>query len=212
MADGILAESSRHSQEMTASFAPLKSRRNKEHSSGQSSSFASLRRPNVVYRLKPYTGVAMLPTALRSADSSKIGLSSPRTREKNTCVLRSAILLSYLVVLGLLVENLMFSLVALVLFWLENLHHRDIGALVSQAKICLNWQQNGQSRSQNPRQHSTKPRSSRIIKFPDQEFRTSGSTTHVCLGLQHGEIKSMWMRSTKPFSTLWKSLGNRIWQ
>ena len=35
-----------------------------------------------MYRLKPYTGVAMLPTALRSADSSKIGLSSPWTREK----------------------------------------------------------------------------------------------------------------------------------
>ena len=31
---------------------------------GQSPSFASLRRPNVVYRLKSYTGVAMLPTAL----------------------------------------------------------------------------------------------------------------------------------------------------
>ena len=47
---------------------------------------------------------------------------------------------------------------------------------------------------------STKTRSSGIIKFRDQEFRTSGSTAHVCLGLQHGEIKSMWMRSTKPFS------------
>ena len=45
----------------------------------------SLRRPNVVYRLKSYTGVALLPTALRSADSFKIGLSSPQTRDK-TCV------------------------------------------------------------------------------------------------------------------------------
>ena len=79
VADGVLAELSRHSQEMMASFAPLKSRRNKEHSSGQLSSFASLRRPNVVYRWKSYTGVAMLPTALKSADFTKIGLSSPQT-------------------------------------------------------------------------------------------------------------------------------------
>ena len=40
-----------------------------------------------MYRLKSYTGVAMLPTALRSADSSKIGLSSLQTRDK-TCVSR----------------------------------------------------------------------------------------------------------------------------
>ena len=61
----------------------------------------------------------MLPTSLRSADSSKIGLSSPQTRDK-TCVFdRSAILLCYRVVLGSLVENLLFSLVALVLFCLE---------------------------------------------------------------------------------------------
>jgi len=44
---------------------------------------ASLRRPNVVYRLKSYTGVAMLPTTLRSAEFTKIGLSSPQTRKKN---------------------------------------------------------------------------------------------------------------------------------
>ena len=35
-----------------------------------------------MYRLKSYTGVAMLPTALSSADSSKIGLSSLQTRDK----------------------------------------------------------------------------------------------------------------------------------
>ena len=76
-----------------------------------------------MYRLKSYTGVAMLPTALRSADSSKIGLSSQQTSDKNMCFERSAILLCYRVVLGSLVENLLFSLVALVLFCLENLHH-----------------------------------------------------------------------------------------
>ena len=35
-----------------------------------------------MYRLKSYTRAAMLPTPLRSADSSKIGLSSPQTRDK----------------------------------------------------------------------------------------------------------------------------------
>ena len=64
MADEILAESSRLSQEKMASFALLKFGRNKGHSNGQSPSFASLRRPNVVYRLKSYTGVARLLTAL----------------------------------------------------------------------------------------------------------------------------------------------------
>ena len=76
-----------------------------------------------MYRLKSYTGVAMLPTALRSADSSKIGISSLQTRDKNMCFERSAILLCYRVVLGSLVENLLFLLVTLVLFCLENLHH-----------------------------------------------------------------------------------------
>ena len=39
-----------------------------------------------MYRLKSYTGVAMLPTALRSADSSKIGLSSRQTRDNDMCL------------------------------------------------------------------------------------------------------------------------------
>ena len=39
------------------------------------------------------------------------------------CFERSAILLCHRVVLGSLVENLLFSLVALVLFCSENLHH-----------------------------------------------------------------------------------------
>ena len=64
MADEILAELSRLPQEMMASFVLLKLRQHKGHSNGQSPSFASLRRPNVVYRLKSYTGVAMLLTAL----------------------------------------------------------------------------------------------------------------------------------------------------
>ena len=44
------------------------------------------------------------------------------------CFERSAILLCHRVVLGSLVENLLFSLVALVLFCSENLHHKYVDA------------------------------------------------------------------------------------
>ena len=38
-----------------------------------------------MYRLKSYTGVAMLPTTLKPVDSTKIGLSPPQTRDSSMC-------------------------------------------------------------------------------------------------------------------------------
>ena len=76
-----------------------------------------------MYILKLYTGVATLQTSLKSADLIKIGLSSPRTRDSSMRFARSAISLCYCVLLGSLVEKLLFSLVALVLFCMGNLRH-----------------------------------------------------------------------------------------
>ena len=78
-----------------------------------------------MYRLKSYTGVAMLPTTLRSAEFTKIGLSSPQTKRDYMCFGRSAILCCC-VVLGLLVlKSVVLDVARCVslMFCLENTHH-----------------------------------------------------------------------------------------